>query len=246
MDGALSGGRSNAGLVVRVGETIRRPRVPGSDVVEALLVHLAEVGFDAAPRFLGVDDEGRQVLSYVPGQVHRQPPWQLHDTVNSARLGELAAQLRRLHAATVGFAPPDGATPARPLPLRGTTWTHGDPGYPNVVYRGDVVTALIDWEFAAPGDPLCDPAALLGLSVRGPRPDAADHDRRTAATRLGLAAIADGYGMDECSRRRLPEAAAIVLEDTATHWRSSGGDNADADRLVWRATWFRDHAEELL
>jgi hypothetical protein len=128
MDGPLSGGHSKAGRVVRIGDTIRRPRLPGAEVVEALLAHLAEVGFDAAPQFLGIDDHGRQTLSFVPGEVYRQPPWQLDDTINVARLGELAAVLRRLHDATATFQPPDGAKPTRSLPLAGATWTHGDPG----------------------------------------------------------------------------------------------------------------------
>jgi hypothetical protein len=239
VDGPLTGGHEHAGQVVRVGDTIRRPRGAGAEVVEALLVHLAAVGFDAAPRFLGVDGEGRQVLTFVPGEVHRQPPWQLDDEVNAVRLGELAGLLHRVHAATASFAPPGDAAPRRPLPLPGMTWTHGDPGYPNVVYRGTRPTALIDWEFAAPADALCDPAALLALSVRGPRPDAPDHERRESATRAAFEAIADGYGMDGSQRRRLPAAAAVVLDDTVTHWRASGSGGADADRLAWRAAWFR-------
>jgi hypothetical protein len=113
------------------------------------------------------------------------------------------------------------------------------------VYHGDSVAGLIDWEFAAPADRLCDPAALVGLSVRGPRPDATDHDRRVAATRVALDAIADGYGMDDVLRRGLPAATALVLDDTAAHWRATGVEVADVDRVAWRAAWFREHADEL-
>lgn len=49
--------------VVRVGNTVRRPRQAGSDLLEALLTHLERVGFDGAPRFLGIDARGRQALS---------------------------------------------------------------------------------------------------------------------------------------------------------------------------------------
>jgi hypothetical protein len=240
VDGPLAGGHEHAG------DTVRRPRGVGAEVVEALLVHLEAVGFDAAPRFVGVDDEGREVLTFVPGEVHRRPPWQLDDAANAARLGDLAALLRRLHAATATFTPPAGARPRRPLPLRGGTWTHGDPGYPNVVYEHGALRALVDWEFAAPGDPLCDPAALLALSVRGPRPDADDHARREAATRTALDAIADGCGMDDATRRRLPYAASVVLDDTVAHWRAIGDGGADAERLAWRADWFRRRGDTLI
>ena len=52
----LAGGMDSGGSVVRVGDTVRRPikpQVPAAAVRE-LLVHLEEVGFDGAPRFLGM------------------------------------------------------------------------------------------------------------------------------------------------------------------------------------------------
>jgi len=54
----LSGGDLTEGLV-RVGETVRRPRIAESDLVEALLLYLQRRGFDGAPRFMGIDDAGR-------------------------------------------------------------------------------------------------------------------------------------------------------------------------------------------
>jgi hypothetical protein len=61
----LQGGDVN--LVVRVGDTVRRPTGPWSPAVHALLRHVESVGFDGAPRFLDVDERGREVLSYVDG-----------------------------------------------------------------------------------------------------------------------------------------------------------------------------------
>lgn len=59
--------------IVRVGDTVRRPRTPESDLVEPLLLYLEEVGFAGAPRFLGVDPSGRQALSYLDGEVAGRP-----------------------------------------------------------------------------------------------------------------------------------------------------------------------------
>ena len=64
----LYGGLTNAGRVSRVGSTVRRPRRPTSRATWALLDHLERVGFDGAPRFLGVDDHGREMLSFIPGE----------------------------------------------------------------------------------------------------------------------------------------------------------------------------------
>ncbi len=70
----LEGGTANRGLVVRIGDTVRRPQRPTSPATHALLRHLADVGFTGAPRFLGVDEHGREVLSFLPGEVSNYPP----------------------------------------------------------------------------------------------------------------------------------------------------------------------------
>ncbi len=59
--------------VVRVGDTVRRPRGRWSSSVAAYLRHLERVGFDGAPRFLGIDEQGRDVLEFVAGEVPGQP-----------------------------------------------------------------------------------------------------------------------------------------------------------------------------
>jgi hypothetical protein len=45
--------------IVRIDETIRRLLHQNSDFVHALLRHFEAVGFDGAPRFLGIDEHGR-------------------------------------------------------------------------------------------------------------------------------------------------------------------------------------------
>jgi hypothetical protein len=99
----LLGGIANQGHVVRVGDTVRRPQRSWSAATHALLLHLEAVGFDGAPRFLGVDLRGREVLSYVPGTtvVEPYPDWALTDgaLVSAARL------LRAYHDAASAFDP---------------------------------------------------------------------------------------------------------------------------------------------
>ena len=68
----LLGGNITVGLV-RVGSTVRRPRLPSSPFVEQLLHGLEAAGFTAAPRHLGVDDQNRDILSFIPGEV--EPDW---------------------------------------------------------------------------------------------------------------------------------------------------------------------------
>src|SRR5580658_6414541 len=62
----LAGGNASAG-VVRVGDTVRRPAGPWTAAVHALLEYLHAAGFTGAPRPLGIDERGREVLTFVPG-----------------------------------------------------------------------------------------------------------------------------------------------------------------------------------
>jgi hypothetical protein len=59
--------------IVRIGDTVRRPVRPFTATIQAYLAHLRSVGFTGAPVPLGIDGQGREVLSYVPGDVPREP-----------------------------------------------------------------------------------------------------------------------------------------------------------------------------
>lgn len=62
----LPSGRMTPG-VVRVGDTVRRPTKPSSPFVARLLIHLERRGCEWAPRYLGEDELGRDILSFLPG-----------------------------------------------------------------------------------------------------------------------------------------------------------------------------------
>jgi len=65
----LLGARITAGIV-RVDDTVRRPISGDRTAVHALLRHLEAVGFDGTPRFLGIDETGREILSFLPGSLN--------------------------------------------------------------------------------------------------------------------------------------------------------------------------------
>src|SRR5690349_21983802 len=66
----LSGGNVSAG-VVRIGDTVRRPTGSWTRAVHSFLRHLENEGFDGCPRVLGIDEQGREILEFIPGVV----PW---------------------------------------------------------------------------------------------------------------------------------------------------------------------------
>ncbi|MDH6627257.1 hypothetical protein M2271_005081 [Streptomyces sp. LBL] len=102
----LSGGNVSAG-VVRVGDTVRRPAGPWTPAVHALLTHLHEAGFRAAPRPLGIDERGREVLTFVPGDVIW--PDRFARVEPALQLARVARLIRDFHDAVQDFIPPPDA-----------------------------------------------------------------------------------------------------------------------------------------
>lgn len=146
----LSGGFVSDAVLV--GNTVRKrpPRDP--DFVRHLLRHFEEHCWDGAPRFLGTDDSGREVLSFVDGVV----PWrQGHEppSIRSERtLAAVARQVRRFHDLTAGTV----------LAGSDEVVCHNDLSPKNTVYRDAggllVPVAFIDWDIAGPGERVHDVA----------------------------------------------------------------------------------------
>lgn len=63
----LTGGNSTT--VVRVDDTVRRTVGPWTTAVHQLLVRLRAEGVTEVPESRGVDEDGREVLSYIVGVV---------------------------------------------------------------------------------------------------------------------------------------------------------------------------------
>ena len=202
----LLGGTANRGLVVRVGDTVRRPLRPSSPAANALLGFLEDVGFEGAPRFLGIDEQGREVLSYLPGETVTTPypAWSLTDDA----LDSVALLLKRYHEAVREFSAADypWAEPVPPEYVDGLV-SHNDPNLDNIVFRNGIAVALIDFDLAGPGSALWDVAAAIRLwAPLRPDPDIADPRRGRGVTRLRR--FADAYDLTEADRLRLVDAAA--------------------------------------
>src|SRR3954454_24031204 len=56
---------------VRTGDTVHRTSYAWSPAVLDLLQHVEREGFEGAPRALGFDDQGREVLAFIDGEVAR-------------------------------------------------------------------------------------------------------------------------------------------------------------------------------
>lgn len=250
----LSGG--NTGLVVRVGDTVRRQAGHWTPAVHALLDHLEAAGFDAAPRARGTDARGREVASYIEGVAGTLGPAPLapeFQTVEACRA--IGAWLRAFHDAQAGFEP-DPSLPWRVAPGRtlrsGEVVVHRDVGTYNTVLRADGSFAVIDFDFASPGRPVEDIAYVL-WSWTPLWHDAAAVRRElgevTMADRLHkFAAVLDGYGADAELRAQVPEAVLgrMVEQARTLEALAAQGDPAfvrmvadgHAERPLRDADWF--------
>ncbi|MGW1007343.1 phosphotransferase [Streptomyces sp. NPDC002520] len=182
----LPGGFVNA--VVRVGDTVRRPASARTKFVADLLRLLEASGWSGAPRYLGVDDEGREVLSYLDGYVAWEPR-QPAAVSSDESLVTVARLVREFHDLMAG------------TPLAGDQEVvcHNDLSPKNTVYQlygGELrPTAFIDWDLAAPGARIHDIAQVcwqyldLGPSVT---------DVEEAARRMRL--IVDSYELSDRQR----------------------------------------------
>jgi hypothetical protein len=152
------------GGAVRIGDTDRRAAGPWTPAVHALLAYLAGQGFTGAPRPLGFDDQGREVLTFLPGETigtrKPRPAWVHADDT----LIQVARWLRDYHRAVAGFVPPPGA-----VWRGGGTWSpgliiaHNDAATYNAAWDRGTLTGFFDWDFAGPASPAWD-LALAAFS----------------------------------------------------------------------------------
>ncbi len=212
----LTGGRITAG-VVRIGDTVRRPLSADRTQVHALLVHLEDKRFAGTPRFAGIDDENREILSYLDGET----PTGLGPYADP-QLAAAAALLRRFHDATADF-PAVRQSGAEVM-------CHNDWGPPNAVFCDGLPFGLIDFDTLAPGMRLWD----LGYSAFAWL-DLGNKDYSGGEQLRRLTVFAQGYGLAQCT----PAAIAVTAVARQTALAVSGrlGDKPEM------AAWAADAAE---
>jgi hypothetical protein len=226
----LEGGDLNH--VVKVGDTVRRPQGEWSPAVHALLLHFEAVGFDGAPRFLGVDEDGREILSFVEGDA-ALAPLPAGDDI----LVALGLLLRRTHEAVAGFEPPADA--AWFTGGEGPLICHRDLFPPNVIFRDGRPVALVDWDFAGPAEPLDDVVSAASHWVPL-RTDADEWGLSLERVPERVRVLCDAYGLSAEERSRFVDKAVAVRKGSYELHKRLGGEER---RPGWREMWDSGSAE---
>ena len=238
----MPGGNMNH--VVRVGNTVRRLVAQQSPDVHVMLRHLRANGFTAAPEFLGIDSEGREILSFIDGVLGLdEDPRRLWKDETLAAAGRM---LRRFHEAQAGMEirvdvawRPVGREPDGPAEVL----CHNDFTPYNSICRDGKLVAMIDFDLVAPGSRAWD---LAWTAVNWiPLFDPSDHPRTRSEpeeSRRRMALICEAYGFEDRQllmktiSRRIDHLVMVAKEQLAA------GDPWAVRTARYQPFWQRVHA----
>lgn len=153
--------------VWKTDQGVHRSTGPWTTTVQAFLRHLEHAGFEGAPRVVGTDDDGHEILTFIDGEVLAAgPAWRPGSPTpwpswaqREECLIATGSLLRSFHQAATTFEPPEEAIWRRhnaPGLGAGEIVCHGDIGPHNTVYRDGLPVGFIDWDTIRPNDPIVE------------------------------------------------------------------------------------------
>jgi len=198
----LSGGRMTQG-VVRKGNYVLRPCCSNSVFVHEVLKWLEKKNVFAAPRFIGLSDDGREIISYLSGI----SPEDLgtyngndHWKPNESQLIEAGRVIKTLHGALLDF----------PGCMNDQTVCHNDLSPCNFMFENDLPYAVFDWDACAIGDPLNDLAYAAWMWS-----DLGNEENSPGDIGKTIKAILDAYELDGKKRLSFNERIHEQIERVA-------------------------------
>jgi len=170
----LSGGQNND--VVRIRDTVQRSVCENSNYVHQVLTFLEEQGYEHSPRYLGIDENGREILSYVDGEIGRAIEW------TDQQLSEVMKMLRAFHDKTTGSE----------LCKDKEVICHRDIAPWNTVLKNDFPIGFIDFDDVEPGRRVEDIGYALWTFLELGNQDI---DIQTQTKRIKM--MCDAYGFSD-------------------------------------------------
>lgn len=160
--------QGNINHIIRIENTVRRPVGYWSTSVHKLLKYIEKQDFEGAPKFLGIDDTGREILTFIPGEVpgDNYPELKTYMWSDETLVG-LARLLRKYHDSTQGLKldTSERWQLSYPDASKNEVICHNDAALYNVVFQNQKPVALIDFDMAGPGPRMWDIAYCLYTSV---------------------------------------------------------------------------------
>lgn len=140
---------------------VHRPSGYWSKQVHQLLYYLHEQGFDSVPKPLGFDDKGREIVTFLAGEVY--PSLLSPQAASIHALTSAAKLLRAYHDAAQYFLQKFPMKEGWMLPAKEPIEVicHGDFAPYNIVLNGEEAIGIIDFDAAHPGPRAWDVAYAL-------------------------------------------------------------------------------------
>ena len=187
------GGGNATHRVTRAGATVRKPWTEASPSVAAYMTALRLAGIDV-PEHLGQDEQGRQVLEFIPGRLAMHS-----ESLTPNELARVGALVRAIHDVSATYRPAVDAVWQTAIVARGTDLVcHNDLAPWNLIVGDRWV--FIDWDSAAPSTRLWDVAYAAQTFTLSNPTEEPEH------AAINLAAFVDGYNADYSLRVDLPAA----------------------------------------
>lgn len=229
----LPGGNSNT--VTRIGDTVHRIAGPWTPAVHELLAVLRSTGMTQVPEPLGIDDDGREVLSFLPGEVGNYP---LPDWLWAAAIiRESGALLRRIHDSSTVLVGKDlvwGSAAHEPAEVI----CHNDVAPYNMTFVNGHVAGLFDFDTASPGPRIRD-LAYLAYRIAPLGEDAAGHGFTIDEQLNRVDHLIEAYGRP-FRRAHVLETAALRLTELADHTDGRLAETGDITFGAHAAMYRRD------
>ncbi|AGF57225.1 hypothetical protein B0P06_004482 [Clostridium saccharoperbutylacetonicum] len=152
----LSGGNSTS--VYKHNETVLREQKTWSSTIHRVLLHLEKFEYTNSPRFIGIDDMGREILSFVPGECKADYPFTNDENEQLSIIKKVAEIMRKYHDATLSFERTDidswmfsykGA-------LEKEVICHNDIAPYNMTFVNNMPYGLIDFDTCCPAPRIWD------------------------------------------------------------------------------------------
>lgn len=147
MEVPLTGGRITQG-VVKKGNVVLRPQGEHAELVHQVLLFLQEKNVGCVAHFYGIDEQNREILSFLPGTC----PNELDD-FSEEQCCQAAKIIRLLHETLREF----------PNCEDGQVVCHNDLSPCNFIFQNGLPYAVIDWDALSIGDPVEDLAYAIWL-----------------------------------------------------------------------------------